>query len=114
MLARRVMRRMPTDDGHHGLLARVYDDSIVFERRDFEDMGILGEDWILPLGGAGAVRRCTTAPPLSFYAAFENAARIIPAQFDGDSYRLSLDGLREINRAEAVLFALADNADIAP
>lgn len=56
------MRRISTGDGHHGLLARVYDDCIAFERRDFEDMGTLGEDWILPLGRGGAVRIGKAAP----------------------------------------------------
>ena len=74
VLARRVMRRIPTGDGHQGLLARVYDDRIVFERRDFEDMGILGEDWILPLGRGKTVSHCNAVPQFVEGAAL--AARI--------------------------------------
>ena len=69
VLARRVMRRMSTGDGHHGLLARVYDDRIVFERRDFEDMGILGEDWILPLGIGETIKYGNAAPQFAEGAA---------------------------------------------
>ena len=43
------MRRMPTWDGHQGMVARVYGDRIVFERRDFESGDRLGDDWIMPL-----------------------------------------------------------------
>ena len=59
---KRIMRRAGVWDGHHGLIARVYDDRIVFERRDFEDMWPLGDDWILPLGG-GRMRRSTQPAP---------------------------------------------------
>ncbi len=69
MLARRVMRRISTGDGHHGLLARVYDDRIIFERRDFEDLGLLGEDWILPLGKGVAIRHGNVAPQFANGAA---------------------------------------------
>ena len=47
--ARKVMRRMPTWDGHQGMVARVYGDRIVFERHDFESGERLGDDWIMPL-----------------------------------------------------------------
>lgn len=47
--AGRIMRRLNTGDGHQGMLAKVYSDRIVFERRDFEDLGSLGPDWIMPL-----------------------------------------------------------------
>ncbi|MBQ3747495.1 MAG: metallophosphoesterase [Kiritimatiellae bacterium] len=59
---RRIMSRANVWDGHQGMLARVYDDRIVFERRDFEDMGLLGEDWVLPLGG-GSLRRTKHPAP---------------------------------------------------
>ena len=45
----KIMRRMPTNDGHQGLLASVYDDRIVFERRDFVSGDKLGDDWVVPL-----------------------------------------------------------------
>ena len=45
----RIMSKIARDDGHQGLIARVYDDRIVFERRDFEDLGLLGPDWVMPL-----------------------------------------------------------------
>lgn len=45
----KIMRRMPTGDGHQGMLAVVYDDRIVFERRDFVSGGKLGDDWVVPL-----------------------------------------------------------------
>ena len=45
----RIMSRIYRDDGHQGMIARVYDDRIVFERRDFEDLGLLGPDWVMPL-----------------------------------------------------------------
>lgn len=47
--AKKIMRRLNTGDGHQGLLARVYDDCIVFARRDFESMDRLAEDWVVPL-----------------------------------------------------------------
>lgn len=45
----RVMKAMSASDGHQGMLARVFDDRIVFERRDLEDMGTVGPDWVVPL-----------------------------------------------------------------
>lgn len=47
--AQKIMRRMPTGDGHDGLLARVYPDRIVFTRMDFGSMAPLGDDWVMPL-----------------------------------------------------------------
>ena len=47
--ARKIMRRLNTGDGHQGLLVRVYDDCMVFARRDFESMSKLAEDWVVPL-----------------------------------------------------------------
>lgn len=47
--ARKIMRRLHTGDGHQGLLVRVYDDCMVFARRDFESMSRLAEDWVVPL-----------------------------------------------------------------
>ena len=47
--AKKIMRRVNTRDGHQGMVARVYDDRIVFERHDFESMGPLADDWVMPL-----------------------------------------------------------------
>ena len=47
--AKKIMTRLYTRDGHQGLLVRVYDDCIVFARRDFESMKKLAEDWVVPL-----------------------------------------------------------------
>ena len=45
----RVMNRINTQDGHQGMIAKVFDDRIVFERWDFEDLSPLGPDWVVPL-----------------------------------------------------------------
>lgn len=47
--AGRIMRRLGTGDGHQGMLAKVYSDRIVFERIDFEDLGSIGPDWVVPM-----------------------------------------------------------------
>ena len=52
-VAARLLRRMETGDGHQGILARVFDDRIVFERRDIADMGSIGPDWVMPLPAPG-------------------------------------------------------------
>ena len=36
-------------DGQHGLLVSVFDDAIVFERRDFTSGRPVGADWVMPL-----------------------------------------------------------------
>ena len=46
---KKIMRRMSTGDGHQGMVARVYDGLVVFERRDFGSMEKLGADWAAPL-----------------------------------------------------------------
>lgn len=51
--SKRLMKPIDVINGHQGMLVRVYDDRIVFERRDFEDMSVLGPDWVLPLNGKG-------------------------------------------------------------
>ena len=77
----RIMARIARDDGHHGLIARVYDDRIVFERRDFEDLGLLGPDWVVPLPVqepvplAFAARAAASVPP-EFPAGAEVSARL--------------------------------------
>ena len=45
----RVMNRINSRDGHQGMIAKVFDDRIVFERWDFEDLAPLGPDWVVPL-----------------------------------------------------------------
>lgn len=47
--ANKVMRQMPTGDGHQGMLATVFDSRIEFVRRDFGSGGRLGDDWVVPL-----------------------------------------------------------------
>ena len=61
-IGRRVMGRVGTHDGHQGMIARVYDDRIVFERRDFDDMGFLGPDWVFPLPAKAAEPAFAFAP----------------------------------------------------
>lgn len=43
-----------TSDGRQGLLVSVYDDRIVYERRDMIGDKPLGDDWVQPLGSAQA------------------------------------------------------------
>lgn len=45
----RIMGRLDTGDGHQGMIARVYGGKIVFERRDFGNMELLGPDWVVPV-----------------------------------------------------------------
>ncbi len=52
-LEKRLMKPIDVADGRQGMLVRVYDDRIVFERWDFEDMSVLGPDWVLPLNKKG-------------------------------------------------------------
>ncbi|MBO4708691.1 MAG: metallophosphoesterase [Kiritimatiellae bacterium] len=47
--AKKIMRRMSTGDGHQGMLATVFDDRVVFERRDFVSGEKLGDNWVVPL-----------------------------------------------------------------
>ncbi|MBR1921173.1 MAG: metallophosphoesterase, partial [Kiritimatiellae bacterium] len=68
---RKIMRRMSTGDGHQGMVARVYDDRIVFERRDFESGERLGDDWVVPLPVA-------EPPPFAFEP---RAGRSVAPQF---------------------------------
>ncbi len=44
----KVMSKLPTGDGHQGILTRVFDDRIVFERWDCGDFSRLGDDWVMP------------------------------------------------------------------
>ena len=79
--AKKIMRRLYTRDGHQGLLARVYDDCIVFERRDFESMSQLAEDWVVPLPAKDPMQfsfeaRVEGSVPPQFPVGAELAARI--------------------------------------
>ena len=65
----KVMKKMSTGDGHQGLLARVFDDGIVFERVDCADFTSLGEDWVVPT---------PLAEPLPFAYAARAAASLVP------------------------------------
>lgn len=45
----KTTRRPGTSDGKQGLIARLYDDRIVIQRRDFVSMAAIGDDWVIPL-----------------------------------------------------------------
>lgn len=65
------VREMPVFDKTHvyqGLLMTVYGDAIRFHRREFVNGGVLGDDWIVPLGTAArpyafAPRVSASRPP---------------------------------------------------
>ena len=67
----KIMHKMKIHSGHQGMILRVYDDRMVFERRDFEDLGLLGDDWVVPL---------PSAEPMPFAYA-KRAAASVPPQF---------------------------------
>lgn len=67
----KIMHKMKIHSGHQGMVLRVYDDCMVFERRDFEDLGLLGDDWVVPL---------PSAEPMPFAYA-KRAAASVPPQF---------------------------------
>ena len=67
----KIMGKMKTGDGHQGMIVSVYDDRMEFDRRDFEDLGRLGENWVVPL---------PAADPMPFTVA-RRAAASIPPQF---------------------------------
>jgi len=48
----KVMKKFSTYDGRQGMLVSVYDDRIVFARREFVYDTSLGEDWVIPLPAA--------------------------------------------------------------
>ena len=62
-----VMTRYESTDGRQGLVVSVYDDAIVYERRDFFYDRKLGPDWVQPLGQnstfAFAPRKAKEEPP---------------------------------------------------
>ena len=67
----KIMHKMKIHSGHQGMILRVYDDRMVFERRDFEDLGLLGDDWVVPL---------PAVEPMPFAYA-KRAAASVPPQF---------------------------------
>ena len=67
----KIMHKMKIHSGHQGMILRVYGDRMVFERRDFEDLGLLGDDWVVPL---------PSAEPMPFAYA-KRAAASVPPQF---------------------------------
>ena len=69
--AYKIMRKMRIRSGHQGMVLRVYDDRMVFDRRDFADLGRLGDDWVVPL---------PSAEPMPFAHA-KRAAESVPPQF---------------------------------
>lgn len=48
----KVMQNIYTRDGRQGMLVSVYDDHVVFARREFMYDGVLGDDWVMPLPAA--------------------------------------------------------------
>ena len=48
----KVMPRLYTGDGKHGMLLSVYDDAIAISRREFVTDQPLGGDWVMPLPAA--------------------------------------------------------------
>ena len=46
------MRMLPEHTGRQGMLVKVYDDRIVFVRREFVHGESLGPDWVVPLDGS--------------------------------------------------------------
>ena len=79
----KVMQKMPGGDrdGHQGLLARVFDDRIAFERVDCADFTSLGDDWVVPMPLAD--------PPPFAYAA-RAAASLVPEFPDGAALQVRL------------------------
>ena len=67
----KIMHKMRIHSGHQGMILRVYDDRMVFDRRDFADITSLGEDWVVPL---------PSAEPMPFAYA-KRAAASVPPQF---------------------------------
>ena len=67
----KIMHKMKIHSGHQGMVVRVYDDRMVFDRRDFADITSLGDDWVVPL---------SSAEPMPFAHA-KRAAASVPPQF---------------------------------
>ena len=77
----KIMHKMSIHSGHQGMILRVYDDRMVFDRRDFADITSLGEDWVVPL---------PSAEPMPFAYA-KRAAASVPPQFpDGAALKVRM------------------------
>lgn len=65
-----LMPRLRPYDGKHGMVCRVYDDRIEFERRDFMNGLSLGPDWVVPLPARAESfeQRSRRMPPPEFPA----------------------------------------------
>ena len=83
----KVMKKFYTHDGRQGMLVSVYDDRIVFARREFVYDTSLGEDWVLPLPAA-------ESKPFAFA---EHAKKIGVPEFEAGS-KLSVKKTRRKSR----------------
>ena len=83
----KVMKKFSTSDGRQGMLVSVYDDRIVFARREFVYDTSLGEDWVLPLPAADS-------KPFAFV---EHAKKIGVPEFESGA-KLSVKKTRGKNR----------------
>ena len=76
-------------ESRQGMLLDVYDDRLVFERRDFlHDAELLGDDWVVPgLSSKEGVRECSCASRMAKAAApeFPDGAKITLEERDGMS-----------------------------
>ena len=77
----KIMHKMKIHSGHQGMLLRVYDDRMVFDRRDFADITSLGEDWVVPL---------PSAEPMPFAYARRAAASVPPQFREGASLKVRM------------------------
>jgi hypothetical protein len=83
----KVMKKFNTHDGRQGMLVSVYDDRIVFARREFVYDTSLGEDWVLPLPAA-------ESKPFAFA---EHAKKVGVPEFEVGA-KLSVKKLKDKNR----------------
>ena len=81
------MKKFSTYDGRQGMLVSVYDDRIVFARREFVYDTSLGEDWVIPLPAA-------ESKP---YAFAEHAKKIGVPEFEAGA-KVSVKKLKDKNR----------------
>ena len=84
----KTMKEYVPSDTRQGMLVSVYDDRMVFERRDFAADCPVGDDWVVPLPVAGS------AKPYGFKARAEKAK---PPRFAPDA-KLSLRRLKAKTR----------------
>ena len=77
----KVMKKLSTWDGHQGMLVSVFDDRMVFDRRDCENFTSLGEDWVVPT---------PLAEPLPFAYAKRAAESIAPEFPNGAALKVRM------------------------